>query len=740
MKRKRTPHPAVTPTPWLLSCLTLLLSTCWSPERLVAGEQPIDLTADQLDIDRNTHTIHARGQVSIAQPDLLELRADEATYHLQKRQIQATGNIRLVRQGDLFTSERILLDLETKQGSMEQAVAELKKTGGRIQADQVNFHSQDSYSLKKAGFTYCDCPPGSEPAWELTADAIDIDRLDNTLTARDVQLRIQDVPVLWVPWWQHPFLPKRQSGLLYPTMQVGGANGFEIDLPYYWNIAPERDATLTLHPTTRRGMLTKLQYRYLGENYQGSVDTLNIFDTVQDRHRGLTLLSHRHAVGSWELDARITEMQTRDFLNDFQQKKLIDSRERRLESHVTADRLWLRQAGFTSFRSGAVWYSNLDAPDDRFTMQQLPFLHVHDVRPLLTLNQTLERPGANQGRFTLQSTGKIDSFYQSSGDGTQRLDLGPELHYWRPLPIGQFSGLVGVRETAYLVQGDPNQTGLTYDANVSREAATVQARLDFDLARTYGNGALKHTLEPTIQYTLVSATSQAALPNLDSTLRDFNVTNLYTANLFSGEDRMSAGQWVTYGLSSRLFGQGSDGAVRNLLTTTIGQRWAPEGDRDYWGGLPFSDVVAGVTWSPNDHWSLSLGGRYDPNRDLIESTESQLAYFDKRTTVTVGYHRNKPDPTIAQWLTEENRTPLEEISLQASLRLDDNWRWKQNSDYSLETGGLKSWRTGIGYDHSCWSLELSAGRDLSSQTSEHGGGFIGFFFTLKGLGGYGFSS
>ncbi|MBF0190440.1 MAG: LPS-assembly protein LptD [Magnetococcales bacterium] len=728
------------------SCLVLLVSGFWMPELQAetapkAEESPIDLNADHLEMDPKSRTVTARGTVLISQPGMVDLQADEASYSLDKKEIQATGNIRLIRNGDLFTSEKIQLNVEKRQGAMEGAVADLKGPGGRIQAEKVQFHSENSYTLQQASYTNCDCVPGEKPAWELTAGSIDMDRVDNTLTARDVNLRLGDVPVLWVPWWQHPFMPKRQSGLLYPVMRAGGGNGFEMDLPYYWNIAPQRDATLTLHPTSRRGMLTKVQYRYMGENYKGSLDTHNIYDTVEDRHRGLTLLSHRHELGSWEIDARLAASQTRDFLNDFQQRKLVDSRERRLESRLTADRLWLRQSGYSNFQGGALWYQNLDAPNDRYTVQRLPYLILSDDRPLHALERAVNgERGDKDGRFLLHSDAKFDSFYQQSGDAAQRLDLAPELQYWRSLPIGHFSGAIGLRETAYWIQGDPTQTGIQYDSTASRESSSLRARLDLDLARTYGDGAWKHTLEPAVQYAMVSSSDQGHLPNFDSTLRHFSVSNLYAGNLYSGDDRVSSGQWVAYGLTSRLFGRQGDGAVRNLLTGTIGQRWAPENGRAYQGGNAFSDLVAGLEWFPGDHWTLSVGGRYDPYVDLLEASETYLGYADARTAVTVGYHRNTTDPKTGAMITEGTREPLEDISLQAKLRLDENWILKQQSDYSLETDGLKSWRTGVTYEHSCWSLELSGGRDLSSQTSEHGGGFIGFFFTLRGLGGYGVSS
>ncbi len=719
---------------------SLMLAAGGGPVNGWAGEdKPIDLHADNLDVDQINRVVSASGNVHIMQTGVVDLHADDASYIIDKRQIQASGSIRLVRNGDVFTSERVVLDIANRQGSLEYVVADLNGPGGRIKAKNVVFLSEDQASLHQASYTNCDCAPSEFPAWELTAKKIDLDRQANTLTAKNMRLKLGDVPVLWVPWWQHPLLPKRQSGLLYPTMRAGGGNGFEMDLPYYWNIAPERDATITMHPTSRRGLLTKVQYRYMGDHYSGTLDTHNIYDTVEERHRGLTLFEHQHALGTWDLNARLAASQTRDFLNDFHQKNLIDSRERRLESRLTADRLWLRKRGYTNLQSGALWYENLDTVNDQFTVQRLPYVAMTDNRPLRALDRMIEGNQLDAGQFQLQNDVKFDSFYQQSGDAAQRLDLAPELQYWRSLPIGHVSGAVGVRETAYMIQGDPNQTGLNNDSTLSRESASMRVRVDGDLARYYGDGAYKHTLEPAIQYALIAASDQSHLPNFDSTLRHFSVGNLYDGNLYSGEDRISSAQWVAYGITSRLFGQEKNHITRNVGVFTIGQRWAPEGDREYQENHPFSSVVSAVEWYPTTHWSLGLSGRYDPYQSQLESSGSSLSYLDSQTAVTLGYNRNIPDITglIA---TEGSLEPVEDLSLQASVRIDENWLLKQHSDYSLTSQGLKSWRTGITYEESCWSLELSGGRDLSSETSEHGGGYIGFFFTLRGLGGYGVTS
>jgi lipopolysaccharide assembly outer membrane protein LptD (OstA) len=169
----------------------------------------------------------------------------------------------------------------------------------------------------------------------------------------------------------------------------------------------------------------------------------------------------------------------------------------------------------------------------------------------------------------------------------------------------------------------------------------------------------------------------------------------------------------------------------------------------------------------NHDISSSFGMGYNPYREKIESTDltftMALAEKEYRKTamgmptefLRLGYHFNDPlstgnlplaVPNLAGWttltglsasLTEQSRERMQDLILDTSTKISENWYWNQSADYSLENSGLKSWRTGFVYEHSCWSVMLSGGRSLSSSTSTHGGDFIGLFINLQGLGGVG---
>lgn len=717
-----------------LLCLALSLNV---PASLFAEEDlntsitktPIDMDADTLDMDRDNQVITAKGNVHITQEGVMALRADLASYHFKPKRIEASGNIQLTRQGDLFTSERLVLDIAKQQGALNYVKVDLDGPGGKAKADTIIIHDKNNLTLEHAFLTNCDCE--KDPAWHITSEKIDINREKNSVTAKKVRLYLGDVPVVWVPWWQHPLTNKSKSGFLAPTFQIGG-NGFEAEVPYYWNSASNRDATIALRSIEERGVMGKLQYRYLGENFAGKVDTNYIYDTQDEALRGLTVFDHQHRLDRWKAMAHFERSRTRDFVNEFEQN-LVDARNRRLESVLTLDRFWNHDQGYTSFESGVRWYQDLDTENDDFTVQSLPFILVTDSRVLDNDTQKVHQRETSRWRMDTQA--RLDNFYQLSGDAVQRLDISPTLLFQKPIPIGQLKAAVALGETAYLLHGDPNQSEMDRESFLHRESSLLSLRLDGKLRKKYEN-SYQHTFEPTVQYVLNSATDQTQLPNYDATLRSFTTSNIFAHTLFSGIDRISNGHWVGYGLTTRLLKNLDNRSIRESGVFTIGQRWAPEGHREYQNDHPFSDVAASLEMRLSDPVTAAIMGRYDPYRTELDASDVVVSMdFAEKKQLELGYHFYQPNSDSA--LEEGYGKSVKDIFMSSTLGISDEWTWTQSTDYSLKFDQLKSWESSLSYEHQCWILRLTAGRQLATDTSSHGGNYFGFFLNLRGLGGYG---
>lgn len=730
---------------------------------------PVDINADMLELDQQNRIMTAKGNVHIIQTGLFEVRADQAQYKVASKQIDASGHIRLARQGDLFSSERFVLELDQQSGFLEKVDINLRGPGGRATADRVDFkretgkHNTDNtpqvgeendvFVLKDASFTNCECDP---PPWHLTSKNVKIDRAKNRITAKNVRLYAGDVPVFAFPWWRQPLLPKRESGLLPPYFRVGG-NGLEVEVPYYWNLAPNRDATMALRSISRRGVMTNMQYRYLNQGYKGQVDFSGIHDTMTEENRGLAVVDHAQKIDQWQVQAHLEGSRTRDFINDFDQK-LVDAYSRRMESKVVANRLWAREQGYSNLQSGVRWFQDLEKTNDDNTIQNLPFVLITDSRLIKANPLSGEQVDPKRGRWRVDSDARMDNFYQLAGDSVQRFDVAPVLNFERPLYVGNVSTVLGVRETAYLLNGDPNQTGLDRDNTLHRESAVAAVRINSTLKKLYGNSYL-HTVEPSVQYVLNTVSDQEKLPNYDASLRNFTITDLFAHNLYSGIDRISDAQWVGYGLTTRLLNRTDANAIWESSVLTIGQRWAPADSRTYQDDNAFSSVASNLEVKLSERLSATAMLGFDPYQETVEYSDLVLSIAlpspKKSTTkrgtqtdlVRLGHHFNDPDsqgnpsrvslPSLLTNPKENSRELVDDLSLNASVRLSDAWIWNQETNYSLESSGLKSWRTGLVYEHDCWSLNVTGGRNLSTSTKQQGGNFIGLFLNLQGLGGVG---
>ncbi|MBF0624955.1 MAG: LPS-assembly protein LptD [Magnetococcales bacterium] len=720
-----------------MTAVSTLLALPQTARAADAAPTHIQIEADRLDHDPLQQRVTASGQVRVTRGEEMTLEADEVSFQPVTRTLDAQGQVRMRYGADQFQARQLQIDPRQRRGRMEGGLVDMAGPGGRGTAETVILHDPNTLTLEQATFTNCDCTPAP---WVIESDRILVDRARNQATARNVTLRLHGAPIAYTPWWRHPVGRVRQSGLLTPSFSLSGSNGFEADIPFYWNIAPDRDATFTAHPTTRRGTMGKMQYRYLGAGYGGDLETHGIYDTKEERYRGLSLVNHRHQLDDWRVRLRLEHSQTRDFINDFEQK-LVDDSTRYLESHLVTDRLWSGDGFFTGLEAGSNWFQDLTTTTSRNTVQQLPFARLTDSRVL----------GPADSDWLLDSTLRYDNFFQTSGDVTHRLDMAPVIGYMRPLHIGRFNAQLGLRETAYEVSGTPTQAGGHPDATRHREAGLVNLRLDGHLERIIlrpprqGDRyrAFKHTIEPAVQYTLNAVNGQGDVPNYDSSLtatstdpvlRSFTATNLFATNLYPGLDRISGGHWLSYGVTNRLLGRRSKGdEVRELASFTIGQRFAPAGHQDYQRDHALSDLVSSLTFFASDRWTLKTDSRYDPHwgtfraADVILGLENPRRDFALKDKLELGFNLDR----------QEGEDSIQDALLASDLGLTPTWRWTQRLNYSLEQNGMKSWRTGLAYIHDCWSVEFLAGRRLSADTAEHGGGFAGFLITFQGLGGYG---
>ncbi|MDH3459551.1 MAG: LPS-assembly protein LptD, partial [Burkholderiaceae bacterium] len=183
----------------------------------------------------------------------LRISADRLTYDYALDQARASGNVLVSRNGDIYRGQELQLSVERFEGYFLRPSYFFARTNAGGSAARVDFLSADRAVATAA--TYTSCPPdgSGDPAWLLTTDRVRFDFAANEGVAEGTVLRFLGVPILAAPALSFPLTDERKSGWLPPSVNLDNKSGLRVAVPYYWNIAPNRDATLTPTVSARRG-------------------------------------------------------------------------------------------------------------------------------------------------------------------------------------------------------------------------------------------------------------------------------------------------------------------------------------------------------------------------------------------------------------------------------------------------------------------------------------------------------
>src|SRR5579863_956978 len=257
----------------------------------------INAVADEAHVDPNSTSVftghveaHYAGQVVLS---------DKVVYDKPQDAVEASGRVRIIdRSGDTFDTSFSHLDMATRTGYAAAGAFLLGSNHGRGAAAHTTFLSHDRLQMHDVRYTLCTL---GRDDWYLVARRLDIDRTTNIGIAHDAHLDFMGVPVLYTPYLRFPTTSARESGLLVPRLGPSSNLGFIFAQPYYFNIAPNFDDTLTTQLMTQRGVLFDNQWRYLEPTYHGALDMQVVPDDAGDRGatRGAVTYTHAQTFGPY---------------------------------------------------------------------------------------------------------------------------------------------------------------------------------------------------------------------------------------------------------------------------------------------------------------------------------------------------------------------------------------------------------------------------------------------------------
>ncbi len=613
------------------------------------------------------------GDVRLMQLDQL-LETDELLYDPESRLVDIPVWLRYTDALIQLEAARAHYDVADGTGQFEEVIYRLVGHDGSGSADTVAMIEPTLARLEQFGFTTCD---PDRPDWQLKAARVDLALDRGVGTARHARLEFKGVPILYSPWMTFPLTDDRKSGFLYPRFGRSGSDGFDVSVPWYWNIAPNQDATFTGRWIEKRGNMLDTEYRFLGERQRGQLD-LEILPN--DRRAGST----RH-YGQFDYRARLAPRWSAraDFRRASDDDYFIDLGSDLVDSSVQ----FLRSVA--SIRgSGRDW--TLDVLADDF--QVLDANVAEGREPYRRLPRAVfvaGRPLGGGVEWHLDS--EFVHFDRDAGVTGTRLDVHPSLRYELLAPGWFVRPELGLRTTRYALSGaDTGSAGRTLPI------ASVDAGLMFERAAAAGR---TQTLEPRVYYLYVPFRDQDDLPDFDTRDLTFGFSQLFHHNRFTGADRQGDANQVAMAVTSRLL-DATDG--RSLLEGSLGQIIH---FRDRRVQLPGRDMerrsrsatVAEVAWRPSKSLAATAGLQWDTENSETEVARLGLSYRGKNAgQAALGYRMR--------------RDQVDQADVRVRYPVNERFNLIGRVLYSFEDDDTLEVLGGVEYESCCWALRLT-GRD-----------------------------
>ena len=480
---------------------------------------------------------------------------------------------------------------------------------------------------------YTTCPVGNQD-WMLQASSINLDTQNQEGSGRHVQLRFKNVPIFYTPYISFPVGDERKTGLLFPNFGHSSSNGYQLEVPYYFNLAPNYDLTLTPGFMSARGVQLGEDFRFLTASSHGSVEGNFLPDDKQEH--GNRTFFHFTDVTDFErglrFDADITSVSDVNYFSDFavgSQQTSVTFLERRAEVKYYDD-YWRIRGELQNFQTIDSLLYDFDRP-----YSSVPRIEAEGLYPLgaTRLEFVLNTEAAYFLRKDITDTGIYQTAtgeYLPTPNGA-RVDLSPELR-WSIREAGYFfEPSAGFHFTQYDLQNAG--PGLPGTPTRSLPYGRLDAGLVFE--REVGSsGQRTQTLEPRIVYSYAPYRNQNELPIFDTAVPDLNLTELFRSNRYVGDDRISDADQVAIGVTSRLFDSVS-GA--QYLSASIGQirylsipRVTIPDDQCLLNIAPTSPVAAGAAM-PNPLYSPQLFvptvRAQNPNGQTYQNCNGQLIAY-----------------------------------------------------------------------------------------------------------------
>jgi LPS-assembly protein len=648
------------------------------------GEAPVQVRSNRSEVTREGDA-KLSGGVTILQGER-EVSADAATYDASERRFTVQGDVEY-RSPDLRLKGGSGSWNALGTGQFTGAEFELPQRPARGSAESLEMDDAGKLRLSEVRFTTC---PAGNADWELRASEIEIDQKTQQGKGRNVRVDLKGVPILYTPVISFPVGDARKSGFLFPSFGNSDKSGFELGVPYYLNLAPNYDLTLTPFLLSRRGLGLGVDYRYLTERSRGkfATDYLPGDDLANDDRRLSTLWHETDFSERLRLAADLADASDSRYFEDFG-----------LGPDGTSITFLDRQVHLAWLGDG--W--RLDS-------------RVQDYQVIDTTVDALERPYSRLPQVAFTGLWPMPAGFEASFDAETvwfdrdagvtglRADAMPRVAWGLRGPGYHLEPSAAWRVTGYGL----SDTAPGADDSPDRSAPVLSLDSGLVFERESGErNQFVHTLEPRLRYTWIPFRDQDDLPVFDTALPDLNLVQLFRANRYVGADRLGDANELAAGLTTRLVRAESG---QQYLAATVGQRFYFESPRVVLPGevaetRSASNLVGEVELTAWRSWSARAAVEWDAEQSNTLRGDAGVQYRPgPDTVVNLGYRYR--EGTLEQW------------DAGFAWRLSPSWQLYARQVYStLEDKSIDRF-AGFEYTGCCWRLRLLGRNYVSNRTGE----------------------
>ncbi|CZU58522.1 TPA: LPS assembly protein LptD [Enterobacter hormaechei] len=690
------------------------------------------------------------GNVDINQGNS-RLLADEVQLHQKQpegaqapvRTVDALGNVHYDDNQVILKGPKAWSNLNTKDTNVWEGDYQMVGRQGRGTADLMKQRGENRYTILENG-TFTSCLPGSN-TWSVVGSEVIHDREEQVAEIWNARFKLGPVPIFYSPYLQLPVGDKRRSGFLIPNAKYSTSNYFEFYLPYYWNIAPNMDATITPHYIHKRGnIMWENEFRYLTKAGAGLMEfdylpSDKVFQDEHpsegDKHRWMYYWKHAGVLDQvWRFNIDYTKVSDPYYFNDFDskygsstdgyatQKFSVGYAIENFDATVSTKQFQVFDTQ-TNSTYGAEpqldvnWYQNDVGPfDTRVYAQAVHFVNTNSDMPEATrlhIEPTINLPWSNDWASLNTEAKLMATHYQQKNLDWYNKRYGTDLEESvnRTLPQFKMDGkLIFERDMGLLADG------------------------------------YTQTLEPRMQYLYVPYRDQSKIQNYDSSFLQSDYSGLFRDRTYGGLDRIASANQLTTGVTTRVY----DDAAVERFNVSVGQIYyfteSRTGDDDInWekDNKTGSLVWAGDTyWRMTDRWGLRGGVQYDTRLDNIATGSAAIEYRrDEDRMLQLTYRYASPEyiqatlPNYAN--TDQYKDGISQVGTAASWPIAD--RWSVVGAYYYDTNAQKpaDQMLGLQYNSCCYAIRVGYERKLNGWDTQNSQGkydnVIGFNIELRGL-------